>query len=70
MEYKGYLVSGAKTHKARTQYICMDGEPEAEESGYRNEEGTLFYSVDGVCGSLPCPPYIAGRELTCVVCTK
>jgi hypothetical protein len=26
--------------------------------------------VEGVCGSLPCPPYVPRREITCVVCTK
>ncbi|ELU03540.1 hypothetical protein CAPTEDRAFT_175203 [Capitella teleta] len=69
-EYSGYLTSGHKAHKGRYQYTCMDAAPGSDVAGYRDENGALFYSVDGVCGSLPCPPYINGRELTCVVCTK
>jgi hypothetical protein len=69
-EYWGYITSGYKGHKGRTEYACMDAEPTADVAGYRNEDGALFYPVDGVCGSLPCPPYVNGRELTCVVCTK
>ncbi len=30
----------------------------------------LFYNVEAVCGSLPCPNYVNGWEITCVVCTK
>jgi hypothetical protein len=26
--------------------------------------------VESHCGSLPCPPYVQGYELTCAVCTK
>ncbi|ELU02726.1 hypothetical protein CAPTEDRAFT_117854, partial [Capitella teleta] len=69
-EYSGYLTSGHKFHKAGFQYACMDAAPEVEAAGHRDENGALFHAVEGVCGSLPCPPYINGRELTCVVCTK
>jgi hypothetical protein len=30
----------------------------------------LFYPVKTQCGSLPCPPYINDKYVTCVVCTK
>ncbi|ELU04982.1 hypothetical protein CAPTEDRAFT_124321, partial [Capitella teleta] len=69
-EYSGYLTSGRKTHNGRTQFTCMDAAPEVEDAGHRDENGALFYAVEDRCGSLPCPPYINGRELTCVVCTK
>lgn len=69
-EYNGYLMSGCSTHQGRTEFICMDGSPEADPAGYRNENGALFYQVEGVCGALPCPPYVQSRELTCVVCGK
>ncbi|ELU17986.1 hypothetical protein CAPTEDRAFT_123060, partial [Capitella teleta] len=69
-EYSGYLTSGYKGHAGRFQYACMDAAPEVLAAGHLNEDGALFYHVEGVCGSLPCPPYINGRELTCVVCTK
>ncbi|ELU02754.1 hypothetical protein CAPTEDRAFT_117881, partial [Capitella teleta] len=69
-EYSGYLTTGYKGHVGRNQYACMDAAPEVLAAGHLNENGALFYHVEGVCGSLPCPPYINGRELTCVVCTK
>ncbi len=69
-EYNGYLMAEHQAHHGRTEYVCMDGEPEAEDAGYDNDNGALFYPVEGKCGSLPCPPYINNRELTCVVCSK
>lgn len=69
-EYWGYLMTSANYHAGRNQYACVDAHPESLRAGYRREYGVLFYPVDAVCGSLPCPPYINGRELTCVVCTK
>jgi len=69
-EYTGYLMSGNVSHKGRTEFVCMDGQPESDPSGYRDENGAVFYSVEGVCGSLPCPPYVPRREITCAVCTK
>ena len=38
--------------------------------GQDNKNGALFYPVEAVCGSLPCPRYVNGWELTCAVCTK
>eukprot|EP00058_Branchiostoma_floridae_P011959 XP_002597447.1 hypothetical protein BRAFLDRAFT_80547 [Branchiostoma floridae] len=67
-EYGGYLMTAHHTH-SRTEFVCMDGEPEALPGGEGNEDGALFYVVESRCGSLPCPPYVEGRELTCVVCT-
>ena len=69
-EYDGYLMSGHRLYKGRTEFVCMDKSPEADPAGFRNEDGALFYQVEGVCGSLPCPPYSPRREFTCVVCGK
>ncbi|XP_061177857.1 uncharacterized protein LOC133186638 [Saccostrea echinata] len=33
--------------------------------GQANEDGYLFYCLEGLCGSLKCPPYTKGRELVC-----
>ena len=68
-EYSGYLTTEHKTFRRR-QYACMDGAPEALTGGAKDENGALFYPVEARCGSLPCPPYSEGRELTCVVCSK
>ncbi|XP_078618257.1 uncharacterized protein LOC144885917 [Branchiostoma floridae x Branchiostoma japonicum] len=68
-EYKGYLMTNHYNYH-RTEFVCMDGEPETRPGGHGNHNGALFYPVEGNCGSLPCPNYVQGRELTCVVCTK
>ena len=70
MEYKGYLMTEHYNHKGRTQFICVDGEPDVETGTNANLNGALLYFVEGHCGALPCAPYVQGKELTCVVCTK
>ena len=71
MEYKGYLMAEHHSSKGRTQFICVDGAPEAIHGSHRSTNGALLYLAEGYCGhSLPCPPYVHGRELTCVVCTQ
>ena len=70
LEYKGYLMSGSYAHQGRTQFICVDANPEGTTGSHNNENGALLYFVDSDCGSLPCPPYVHGKELTCAVCTK
>ncbi|XP_029647856.1 short-chain collagen C4-like [Octopus sinensis] len=69
-EYSGYLMTEGHAEKGRHEYVCVDYAPEADPAGYRNENGALLYFVKGICGSLPCPPYVYGRILTCVVCSK
>ncbi|XP_078619156.1 uncharacterized protein LOC144886401 [Branchiostoma floridae x Branchiostoma japonicum] len=68
-EYKGYLMTAYRT-QYRSEFVCMDGEPETRPGGHLDSDGALFYPVEASCGSLPCPNYVQGRELTCVVCTK
>ena len=68
-QYTGHLTSQYKDHYA-TEYVCLDGSPEDDSSGVRNDNGLLFYYVTAQCGSLPCPPYIQGKVVTCVVCSK
>ena len=70
LEYKGYLVAGYVGHNAASEYVCLDDNPDVIPGGHANQVGKLFYMVEGRCGSLTCPPYVDGRELTCVVCSK
>ena len=70
MEYHGYLSSGPLNEAAASEFVCLDSRPEVLQGGHTNQNGKLFQFVEGRCGSLPCPPYFDGRELTCVVCTK
>ncbi|KAJ8028414.1 Short-chain collagen C4 [Holothuria leucospilota] len=70
-EYHGYLMSERSAHY-RTEYVCVDSQPQAVPRTSDNNNGALFYLVEGICtegGGLPCGPYINGYELTCVVCT-
>ena len=70
LEYKGYLVAGSHNHAAASEYVCLDARPDVLQNGHTDKNGKLFYFVEGRSGSLPCPPYVDGRELTCVLCTK
>ena len=71
-EYVGYLMSGHQGSALPTTYECVDKDPESV-PGLNAWEGTsgsgLFYHVEALCNGMACPPYVAGRELTCVVCT-
>ena len=70
-EYHGYLMTEYFNHKHPRDFICVDGDPEYVSGTHRFENySALLYPVEGRCGSLPCLPYVAGRELTCAVCTK
>ncbi|XP_053373333.1 uncharacterized protein LOC128546565 [Mercenaria mercenaria] len=70
MEYSGYLVSGYYGDKSATEYVCLDRRPEKVVNGDADDEDNRLYLVEGICGkSLACPPYVGGREITCVVCT-
>ena len=69
MEYRGYLMT-QHIHSNANDFICVDEEPEGWLGSYASNEGALLYTVEGICGSLPCPPYVNGWELTCVVCSR
>ena len=70
LEYNGYLVAGDHVDASGTEYICLDNHPDVIIGGHNNANGAVLYFVEGICGSLKCPPYVNGRELTCVVCSK
>lgn len=70
LEYKGYLMAEHYNHKGRTQYICVDGNPTARHGTPADLNGALLYFAESHCGSLPCSPYVQGKEMTCAVCTK
>ncbi|KAI8520392.1 hypothetical protein Bbelb_001460 [Branchiostoma belcheri] len=69
-EYHGYLMAQYYNHNSPKEYVCVDEQPEVMQGGHADQNGALFYPVEARCGSLPCPNYVEGRELTCVVCTK
>ena len=69
-EYSGFLMAGKHAHPAATNYYCVDKDPENVPSGRADKNGYLLYFVEARCGSLKCPPFVNGRELQCVVCSK
>ena len=58
-EYKGYLMAEYYNHH-RTVFTCVDENPDYTRGTNASHNGALFYFVEGVCGSLPCKPYIEG----------
>ncbi|XP_060555944.1 uncharacterized protein LOC132716640 isoform X1 [Ruditapes philippinarum] len=70
LEYTGYLMTISEYHPAAGEYICMDGNPEPIPHGSANTNGNVMYFVEAICGTLPCLPYVDGRELACSVCSK
>lgn len=66
--YSGYLVAQHYT-QPRTEFVCMDEAPDTSGSS-TSLSGNLWYLTEGACGSLPCPPYVQSREMTCSVCGK
>ena len=71
-EYKGYLMTGHHGHAKSTDYSCVDMDPESVQGNAHDQNGRLLYPVEASCraNSLPCPPYVDGREIACVVCSK
>ena len=69
-EYSGYVMAAAFVHQGRTTHVCVDNAPEVMDGGGSDQNGVLFYNTEAACGSLPCPNYGDGWEVTCVVCSK
>ncbi len=73
-EYEGYLMAerGNPSHKHAKVYECVDRHGEYAPGGEDAIGSTARFNLVGaVCDvGLPCPPYVANRPITCVVCTK
>ena len=69
-EYHGYLMTAHYDHPSSRDFICVDREAEYFHGTKADQDDALLYLVQGGCGSLPCLPYVSGRELTCAVFTK
>ena len=69
-EYEGVIASEHYTQPSGGEFICVSSDPEATAGSQANHAGGLLFVAEAVCGSLPCPPYGNGNELSCVVCTK
>ncbi|KAL4238239.1 hypothetical protein ACF0H5_002952 [Mactra antiquata] len=51
-EYSGYLMSGIYRHHSPTMYSCVDKAVQTVVGGHGDQNGRLFYLVEGICGSL------------------
>ncbi|VDH93739.1 Hypothetical predicted protein [Mytilus galloprovincialis] len=71
-EFSGYLVAQAsEASRSPTEYICVDENMESVPGGDADDNEGVVYPVEiGSCKTLSCPPYVEGRELTCVVCSQ
>ncbi len=69
-QYYSYLMAEYFNHVGRTEYICVDHDPEGVAGSAADQNGVLMYFTEACCGALPCPNYVEGNEVTCVVCTK
>ena len=57
-----------KDHNTAT-YECVDKDAESVPGSHASTRWrVVFYHVEASCNGLPCPPYIAEKELTCAVC--
>ena len=68
-EYNGYLMT-ERYQNYRSMHECVDQNPDTVRGGTGSIDGALFYHVEATCHGIACPPYTAGRELACAVCTK
>ncbi|XP_060567427.1 uncharacterized protein LOC132726174 [Ruditapes philippinarum] len=69
-EYNVYLMAGHYGKSAASEYLCVDSLPEKLYGGDGDKNAKLFSFVQAKCGSLKCPPYVNGQELTCALCSR
>ena len=72
LEYSGYLMGSYPPHPGGHEFVCMDSDLEDRAGSELNQEGTLMYFTFARCSgsSLPCPPYVHDKIITCAVCSK
>ena len=70
-EYYGYLMSALYNHPHTGMFECFDSNPDRVPGEGSYLPRSLVYHVEVKCHEgIACPPYVAGREITCVVCSK
>ena len=68
-EYNGFLAAQRHTD-CPSSFVCLDANFEYVPGGSESPGGGTFYIVEARCGTLPCPPYVEGKEVACAVCTQ
>ena len=70
-EYYGYLMTEYFETGHRSSFNCVDNNPGRVDGEGQFKNGSLFLHITTTCDfGLDCPPYVANKTLTCVVCTK
>ena len=70
-EYYGYLMTEReRPDHHRSSFDCVDLNPEVVPGEAPNVDGALYSYVTSTCTGLQCPPYVANKVVSCVVCTK
>ena len=72
-KYVGHISSTKSVNNGhyRTEFVCTDDDAEMTAYSSPDEDlGVLFYPTQVICGSVPCIPYVADKDLLCVVCTR
>ena len=70
MEYEGHLMSNFGGYHASSEYVCVDRDPQDRDGGQESTNQAMLYYTISKCGSLPCPPYVEDKILSCAVCSK
>jgi hypothetical protein len=70
VEYTGALMSEWSGALGGSEAVCVDSSHDYIPGTQANEDQSVMHYVITGCGSLPCPPYQAGRVITCAVCSK
>ena len=68
-EYTGYIMVENHSHKHSGQYLCVDDTPDVVIGSVGDQLSAYLYFAETYCPALPCEPFVAGREVRCVVCT-
>ena len=70
-EYSGYLMSQHNFNMKRTQFVCVDGRPDIDESTEGWGKGGFLHFIEPVCrksGNIT-DQMSKNTKLECVVCT-
>ena len=68
--FSGYLMAGVYDNVAASEYICVDSSFQEATHSNADQTAKVMYFTLTRCGSLPCPPYMQNKVVTCVVCAK
>jgi len=67
-EYSGYLVAD-HFQNSGSDWVCLDKSPEPYGPKYDSWHAAM-YPAEMRCGPLPCSTFIAGNEISCVICSQ